>query len=200
MTMFVSSLRTPQASAAQINQLAQALSYEGDTGGPSTDQTQAAAVDYFLKLDGIDGESTDDRHKNEIDVLSWSWGATNAGTRAGGGGGGAGKVSMQDFHFTMNTSKASPLLMLACATGQHIKEAKLTARKAGGDQQEYLIITLKDVVISSYQVGGSDGNVPTDEISLNFTKIEFEYRPQKPDGSLDAPVKAGYDLKLNKKV
>jgi type VI secretion system secreted protein Hcp len=160
-----------------------------------------AAVDYFLKVDGIDGESTDDKHKNEIDVESWSWGETNSGTHAGGGGGGAGKVSMQDFHFVMKTNKSTPKLMLACATGQHIKEAKLTCRKAGGEQQEYLTVKFSDLLVSSYQTGGSSGDVvPTDQVSLNYSKIEYEYKPQKPDGSLDAPVKAGYDLKLNKKI
>ena len=160
-----------------------------------------AAVDYFLKLDGIDGESTDDKHKNEIDVESWSWGESNMGTHAGGGGGGAGKVQMRDFSFTMKVNKSTPKLMLACANGQHIKEAKLTCRKAGGDQQEYMVIKFADLLVSSYQTGGSSGDVvPTDQISMNFSKIEFEYKPQKPDGTLDAPVKAGYDLKLNKKI
>lgn len=164
----------------------------------------AASVDYFLKIGGIDGESTDAMHKGEIEILSWSWGETNTGvmSRAGGGGGGAGKVNIQDFHFTTVMSKASPKLFEACATGQHIKEAVLIARKAGGDQQEYLKITLTDVLISSYQTGGSsgDGGIPIDSFSLNFAKIEFEYKPQRPDGSLDTPVKTGYDLKLNKKV
>ena len=160
-----------------------------------------AAVDYFLKVDGIDGESTDDKHKNEIDVESWSWGETNAGTHRGGGGGGAGKVVMQDFHFTMKVNKSTPKLMLACATGQHIKEAKLVCRKAGGDQQEYMSVKFSDLLVSSYQTGGSSGDViPTDQVALNFSKIEFEYKPQKADGSLDAPIKTGYDLKLNKKV
>src|SRR5688500_16372886 len=99
-----------------------------------------AVVDYFLKVDSIEGESTDDKHKNEIDVESWSWGETNSGTHATGGGGGAGKVSMQDFNFTMRVCKATPKLMLACANGQHIKEATLTCRKAGTEQQEYLKI------------------------------------------------------------
>lgn len=160
-----------------------------------------AAVDYFLKIDGIEGESTDDKHKNEIDVESWSWGETNAGTHVGGGGGGAGKVVMQDFHFTMKVNKATPKLMLACATGQHIKDAKLTLRKAGGDQQEYMSYKFYDLLISSYQTGGSSGDVvPTEQISFNYSKMEMEYRAQKKDGTLDAPVKAGYDLKLNKKV
>jgi type VI secretion system secreted protein Hcp len=160
-----------------------------------------AAVDYFLKLDGIDGESTDAKHKGEIDVLSWSWGSTNSGTHATGGGGGAGKVAMQDFHFVMEHNKSSPKLMLACATGQHIKKGTLTCRKAGGDQQEYLVVHLSDLLVSSYQAGGSASSVkPSDQISLNFSKIEFEYKEQKADGTLGAPVKAGWNLKENKKV
>lgn len=160
-----------------------------------------AAVDYFLKLDTIDGESTDDKHKGEIDVESWSWGETNAGTHSGGGGGGAGKVVMQDFHFVMKVNKASPKLLLACATGAHIPKGTLTCRKAGTEQQEYLVIKFADLLVSSYQTGGSSGDVvPTDQISLNFSKIEYEYKPQKADGTLDAVVKTGYDLKLNKKV
>jgi type VI secretion system secreted protein Hcp len=159
------------------------------------------AADYFLKIDGIDGESTDDKHKGEIDVESWSWGETQSGTSAAGGGGGAGKVSMQDFNFVMRTNKGSPKLMLACANGQHIKTAKLTCRKAGGEQQEYMTIEFSDLLISSYQTGGSAGDVvPMDAISFNFGKIQFEYKPQKSDGTLDSPVKTGYDLKLNKKV
>jgi type VI secretion system secreted protein Hcp len=159
------------------------------------------AVDYYLKIEGVEGESTDSKHKNEIDVESWSWGATQSGTSAAGGGGGAGKVSMQDFHFVMRVNKASPKLMLACATGDHLKAATLVCRKAGGDQQEYMKIVMSDLIVSSYQTGGSAGDVvPIDQISLNFSKIEYEYKPQKADGSLDSPVKTGYDLKLNKKV
>jgi len=157
---------------------------------------------FFLKLDGIDGESADDKHKGEIDLLSWSFGNTNSGTHATGGGGGAGKVHFQDIHFTAHTNKASPKLMLACASGEHIKKAVLVCRKAGKDQLEYLKITLTDVLISSYQTGGSGHSdvLPVDQFSLNFAKIEKEYKPQKADGSLDSPIKAGWDLKANKKV
>jgi len=158
-----------------------------------------AAVDYFLKIDTIPGESTDSKHKAEIDIESWSWGETNSGTHATGGGGGAGKVNMHDFSFTMRVNKASPKLFLACATGQHIKEATLVCRKAGKDQQEYLKIKFSDLLISSYQTGGSTGDVvPVDQISLNFSKIEVNYAPQKPDGTLDAPVVHNYNLKENK--
>lgn len=161
-----------------------------------------ASVDYFLKIDGIDGESMDAKHKAEIQIESFSWGATQGGSHSSGGGGGAGKVSMQDFHFVMKVNKASPKLMLSCATGEHIKKAVLIARKAGKDQQEYMKVTFSDILVSSFQTGGSGhGDVmPTDQISLNFAKIEFEYKEQKPDGSLGGAIKAGYDLKLNKTV
>src|ERR1700753_4105926 len=86
-------------------------------------ELEMAAVDYFLKIDGIEGESKDSKHKGEIDLDSWSWGANQSGTYHGGGGGGAGKVAMQDFHFVMKINKASPKLMLACASGEHIKKA-----------------------------------------------------------------------------
>jgi type VI secretion system secreted protein Hcp len=160
-----------------------------------------AQVDYFLKLTGIEGESTDSKHKNEIDVESFSWGASNSGTHAGGGGGGAGKVAMQDFNFVMRASKATPKLMQACATGQHIPEGILVCRKAGEEQQDFLTIKMSDLLVSSYQTGGSNGEiVPMDSVGLNFSKIEFEYKEQKPDGSLGGTVKAGYDLKANKKI
>ena len=160
-----------------------------------------AQVDYFLKIDGIQGEATDSKHKNEIDVLSWSWGETNSGDAAQRGGMGAGKVQMQDFHFVMRVNKASPKLFLACANGDHIKKAVLYCRKAGKEQQEYLTVTFTDMIVSSYQTGGSSGDViPTDQLSLNFAKIEYEYKEQKPDGTLGGAVKAGYDLKLNKAV
>ena len=157
-----------------------------------------AAVDYFLKLNGIPGESTDSKHKNEIDLESWSWGESNSGKHAYGGGGGAGKVSMQDFNFTMKVNKASPKLFLACATGQAIPDALLTCRKVGKQQQEYLKIKFTDLLVSSHQIGGSAGEVvPVDQISLNFSKIEVSYAPQKADGTLDSPVVHNYDLKQN---
>lgn len=161
-----------------------------------------AAVDYFLEIDGIKGESQDAKHKDKIDIQSWSWGESNASSMGFGGGGGAGKVSMQDFHFTMNVSKASPKLMLCCAGGDHIKKATLICRKAGKEQQEYLTIKFTDVFVSSFQTGGSGGSgiVPVDQISLSYTKIEYEYKPQKADGTLDAGIPAGWDLKLNKKA
>jgi type VI secretion system secreted protein Hcp len=158
-----------------------------------------AAVDYYLKLTDIPGESQDSKHKGEIDVESWSWGETNSGSHAQGGGGGAGKVSMQDFHFTMKTNKASPKLFLHCANGAHIKETLLVCRKAGKEQQEYLKIKFTDSLVSSFQLGGSPGEVvPVDQISLNFSAIEITYYPQKSDGTLDSAVVHNYSPKENK--
>jgi type VI secretion system secreted protein Hcp len=159
------------------------------------------AIDYFLKIEGVSGESLDAKHKGEIDVEAWSWGETNAvPPGAPGGGGGAGKVQMQDFNFTARTSKASPNLMLACASGKHLKSAVLTARKAGKPQAEFLTFSLSDILVSAYQTGGAEGEVvPMDSVSLNFSKIQVEYKQQNPDGSLGASIKAGWDVKQNKK-
>src|SRR4026209_2403837 len=115
-----------------------------------------AAIDYFLKLDGISGESKDSKHKGEIEVLSFSFGETQSAPSGIGGGGGAGKVKMSDFSFTARTTKASPQLFLSCAQGKHLKQAILTVRKAGGSQQEDLIIKLNNVPLSASAVG-SDG-------------------------------------------
>ena len=157
------------------------------------------AVDYFIKFDGIKGESTDVKHKDEIDVEAWSWGETHAAPAGAGAGAGAGKVSMQDFHFVMGLNKASIGLMKACATGQHIKTATLSGRKAGKGQQDYLTFKFHDVLISSYQTSGSeDAPVPIDSVSFNFAKIEVGYKPQKADGSLGTALEFRYDLKTNK--
>jgi type VI secretion system secreted protein Hcp len=158
------------------------------------------AADYFLQITGIAGESTDAKHKGWIDVDSWTWGETNPGGTGAGGGAGAGKVQMQDFHFTTRVSKASPALFLACANGQHMKEAKLAAVKAGAMQQEFLTWTFSDVLVSGYQTGGVAGELVTDQVSLTFSKIKVEYRAQKADGSLNAPITAGWDQKANKKL
>lgn len=161
-----------------------------------------SAVDYFLKIDGVPGESQDAKNKDEIQLYSFSFGETNAGTMAFGGGGGAGKVEMQDFHFVMNVNKASPVLLGKCATGEHIKSALLTCRKAGKTQQPFLKVKFTDLLVSSFQTGGSteSNHLPTDQISVNFTKVEWEYAPQNADGNLGAAIKAGYDLKQMKAV
>jgi type VI secretion system secreted protein Hcp len=160
------------------------------------------ASDYLLKLDGIKGESTDAAHKDEIEVESFTWGASNPGSFAVGGGGGSGKVNFTDISFSSRASVASPNLMLACASGQHIKSAILTVRKSGKEAQEYYQVKLSDVLVANYQTSGSNGSdaMPMDSFSLNFAKVEFAYKAQKPDGTLGAAVEGKWDLKQNKKV
>lgn len=159
------------------------------------------AVDMFLKIDGIDGEAMDPGHENEIQVESFSFGESQFGTVRGasGGGGGAGKVQVQDIHFVTKLDKSTPILMLACATGEHIKEAVLTCRKAGdatgGARFEYLKVCFVDILVSSYQTGGSAGDVvPTDQISLNFAKIEMTYTYQDQTGK-PGTVRGAWDVK-----
>jgi type VI secretion system secreted protein Hcp len=158
------------------------------------------ALDIFLKIEDVPGESTDDRHKDEIEVLSFNWGETHAGA-ATSAGGAAGRVSMQDFHFTARTSKASPKLFLACAKGTQFKSAILSVRKSGGRSAEYLQWRLSEVLVSSYQIGAAaSGDETADQFSLGFGRIEVDYKQQKPDGSLAGSVAAGWDLRRNAPV
>ena len=155
------------------------------------------ASDIFAKIGDIKGESLDAKHKDEIEVLSWSWGLTNAGAAGHGSGGGEGKATFHDLSFTHNIDKASPVLMKGCATGQHLKEATITHRKAGKGNHEYLIIKMNDVLITAVSDGDSQGS-HLETVSLTFAKVDLEYRPQKPDGSLDAGIHFKYDIKGNK--
>jgi type VI secretion system secreted protein Hcp len=157
------------------------------------------ASDIFAKIGDIKGESFDDKHKGEIEVLSWSWGITQSGTMAHGGGGGEGKANFNDFNFTHHIDKSSPVLMKACATGEHIKDATITVRKAGKGQQEFLIIKMADVLITGVAPSGAgDGAATAEHVALQFAKVDLEYKPQKQDGSLDAGVHFKYDIKGNK--
>ena len=157
------------------------------------------ASDIFAKIGDIKGESPDDKHKGEIELLSWSWGVTQSGTMAHGGGGGEGKANFNDFNFTHHIDKASPVLMKACATGEHIKEATITVRKAGKGQQEFLIIKMNDILITGVAPSGAgDGAATAEHVALQFAKVDLEYKPQKQDGSLDAGVHFKYDIKGNK--
>jgi len=131
------------------------------------------AVDMFLKLGSIKGESVDERHPDWIEVESFSWGASTA-LPAVQAAAAAGKVSLQDFHFVQRVNKASPLLMQAVCSGEHLQDATLAVRKAGEKQQDYLIVKLTDVLVSSYQTGGSTNDLPMEQISLNFNKVTLE--------------------------
>ena len=155
------------------------------------------ASDIFAKLGDIKGESLDDKHKDEIEVLSWSWGVTNAVALAGSGAG-QGKANFRDLSFTHKIDKASPVLMQTCATGVHLKEATITHRKAGKGQQEFLVIKMNDVIVTAIMDDDSSGGESAETVSLAFAKIDVAYRPQKADGSLDAGIHFKYDLKTNK--
>ena len=157
-------------------------------------------MSIFARIGTIKGESRDARHKDQIDVLSWSWGVSQSGTAGqGGGGGGAGKASFQDFSFTHHVDRASPLLMKACATGEHIRDATITVRKAGKGQQEFLIIKMTDVMVTSVSTSVSaEGDAAVEGVTLAFAKVDLEYKPQKPDGTLDVGLHFMYDLKAQK--
>jgi len=155
-------------------------------------------TNIHLKIDGIKGESKD--KEGEIDILSFSVGASQSGTAAQGGGMGAGKVHFSDISVTKHVDKASPELFKACATGKHIKSAVISVKKAGGSQEEYMKWTLSDVLISGYSTSGSGNGdeIPMEQISFNFSKIETVYKEQKEGGTVGGDVKAGFDLKTMK--
>jgi type VI secretion system secreted protein Hcp len=158
------------------------------------------AVDMFLKLDGIKGESADKSHKDEINVLAWSWGMSNSGSAHLGGGAGSGKVNVQDLSLTKYIDVSSPDLMLFCCNGKHVAKAQLTVRKAGETALEYLIIKLEDVLVASVSTGGSGGEDRlTEHVTLNFAKVDVEYTGQDAKGGAGAKPKMGWDIPANAK-
>jgi type VI secretion system secreted protein Hcp len=157
-------------------------------------------VDYFLKIDSVPGDSHDAHHPGEIDVIAFSWGETNNTPLTGGTGAGVGRVQIEDFHFTSLTGSASPKLMVLCANGKHVTSAVLVARRPGRTQQEYLKLTFTDVTVTAYHVSGSDGDVPLDEVSLRFSKVQIDFRPQKATGALGTAIHGGWDVKQNKEI
>ncbi|WP_028046276.1 type VI secretion system tube protein Hcp [Cellulomonas sp. URHE0023] len=157
------------------------------------------ALSIFARIGTISGESQDAEHKDAIDVLSWSWGVSQSGSVGRGGGGGAGKATVHDLVFTHQIDKASPLLMKACATGQHVKDATISVRKAGEDQHDYLVITMTDVLVTSVSMSASvDSDATSESVTLAFGKVDLEYKAQRPDGSLDVGVHFTYDVKALK--
>lgn len=153
------------------------------------------ATDMFLMLDGIKGESQADKHAGEIEISSFSFGVHQVGSASSGGGAGTGKASFDDLHVSKHADKATPILMQKCATGDHIKNAILTVRKAGKDQQEYYVIKMTDLIVSSVANMGNDGEIPSEQVSLNFSTIEFTYKEQTATGSLGGTTTFGWDLK-----
>jgi len=158
------------------------------------------AVDMFIKIGDLKGEAQDKMHKGEIDVLAWSWGASQSGTMHTGGGGGGGKVAVQDLSLTKWVDKSSAPLLQACCQGNQYGGAKLFVRKAGGKTPlEYITIELIDVIVTSVSTGGSGGEEKlTENVTLNFSGFKFMYQPQKPDGSKDGgEMKWDFDIAAN---
>jgi type VI secretion system secreted protein Hcp len=156
-------------------------------------------ADYFLKLDGISGESRDSKHKDEIELVSFSWGVSQSG-QAGRRSGGAGRAQFKSFEFLMKINKASPQLFLACASGKHIKEASLSVRRAGKAALEYLKIKFTDVLVSSYHAAGSEDQAPHEMVAFDFGRIELAYTSQGARGAASGAIQAGWDLNANKKI
>jgi type VI secretion system secreted protein Hcp len=164
------------------------------------------AFDAFLKIDGIPGESTDDKHKDWIEILSYSMGVTQptSGSASTGGGATSERAHFTDFSIVKALDKASPKIALACADGTHIKEATVELCRAGGDKVKYMEYKMANCIISSFRPGGSahgGETLPLEEVSFNYGKIEWTYTQQKrADGSGGGQVAAGWNLEANKKV
>jgi type VI secretion system secreted protein Hcp len=158
-----------------------------------------AAMDMFLKVDNVPGESLDKSNAGAIDVLAWSWGMSNPGSIVTGGGSGAGKVNIQDLSLTKYVDKASPLLMLGCSKGTHYPTAVLTLRKAGSTPVVFMKITMKEVMVTSLSTGGSGGEDRfTENVTLTFAEVLVEYWQQKPDGTVvTTPVSYGWNIAEN---
>lgn len=156
------------------------------------------AMDCFLLIEGVTGESEDSTHKGEIELLAWSWGASQSGTMHAGGGGGAGKAAFQDLSATKYIDKSSPILWKNLTTGNHFPTGKLTVRKAGGTQLEYVVIELKKILISAISTGGSGGEDRlTENVTFNFEEFKLSYTPQKDDGTGDAAVEFAWNIAQN---
>jgi type VI secretion system secreted protein Hcp len=159
------------------------------------------AVDMFLKLDAIEGESKDFKHAKEIHIESFSWGMAQTGAFGTGGGGGAGKVSVHDISITKNVDKSSPELMIHTCNGKHIKSGLLTFRKAGENPVEYLKIELEDLLISGVQhAGHGGGDLLSESVTLNAAKFKCSYQEQDENGKpKGGPVIMGWNIKENQK-
>ena len=156
------------------------------------------AVDMFMKIDSVDGEAQDSKHKKEIDVLSWSWGMNNSGSAHNGSGAGAGKANVHDLTFTKWVDTATPTLALACCSGKHFKDATLIIRKAGDKPVEHVKINMETVMITSVSTGGSGGEDRLQEsVTLNFAKVSLDYVPQNDKGAAGTPIPMSWDIASN---
>jgi type VI secretion system secreted protein Hcp len=162
------------------------------------------AFDCFIKIDGVPGESSDDKHKDWIEILSYSHGLSQpgSGSASSGGGRSAERCDHQDFSIVKTLDKASPKLALFCCRGDHIKEIKMDLCRATGDKQKYMEIKLSNVIVSSWRPGGSaqgGESLPLEEVSFNYGKIEWIYtQTDHETGKPKGDVKANWDLVANK--
>ena len=147
--------------------------------------------DATIKFDGIDGET--EKPKGEIAVIAWNWGVSQASSGTGGGSG-KGKAQPGDFHFTHLYDKASPVLAKHCVAGKHFPSVKLTARKAGEGQQDFLTVTMKEVFITAVAPGGSSGGDVMEQVACSYKDVEFAYKPQDDKGGLGGEVKFGWNV------
>lgn len=156
------------------------------------------AIINFLKLDGIDGESTDRNHRGEVELMSWSWGVTNESVAGGGGGSGSGvgRATPQALLFVHRYDKASPLLARLAVTGRHLRSAVLSARRSGAGQRDFLVITMKEVLITAVQMA-DNGDGPIEQVSLRFGEIGFSYAPQTARGSAGTPVAMNWNIRTS---
>jgi type VI secretion system secreted protein Hcp len=155
----------------------------------------APRVDYFLTVDGISGESADARHEGAIEILDWTFGFTQSARPGGGAGGGAGRVTAEPLVVVARTSSASPAIVSSVVSGRHHATASLSARRSGERQEDFLVITLEDVLISSYHAAPHpDDGAPLDVVGLSFARLRYEIGKQRPDGTIGAPVTAEADL------
>jgi len=156
------------------------------------------AEDIFLKLTGITGESQDHKHKGEINVVSWSWGATQTGSMHVATGGGVGKVNVRDISITKRVDSATPALWQAMCVGKHIDTATLTVRKAGEHPLEFLVITLTSVLVTGQDTGGGRGDeLMTETMTLNFREFDIKYTEQRADGGPGLSSEFAFDIALN---
>jgi len=155
------------------------------------------AVDYYLKLDGVEGESADANFKNQIQIMSWSWGASQVSSVAGTGGSGAGKADLSDFTITTNFDKATPKFFKSIVTGQHIKTATMSAVKSGAEGKPYLKVDFKEMFVTSLQISASS-EVPTISVSFTYNDIKIDYSTQNEEGNLTSTGPVSYNLKENK--
>jgi type VI secretion system secreted protein Hcp len=163
------------------------------------------ALDMFLELKGVKGETRDDKFKGKggVDILAWSFGVTNSGSAHVGGGIGSGKANFQDISITKYIDLSSASLMQSVSVGTHFDEAKITVRKSGGKnaQLDYYTIELKEVMVTSYQTGGSGGEDRlTESLTLTFAKVNVKYQAQSEKGAAAGDTKFGYDIAANKAV